>query len=62
VYKPSRTHVVTIALSKLLDIIEPTNVLDQTTNLNLFYTNPKWLNDVKELLRTSQIEGTFFVQ
>jgi hypothetical protein len=45
-YKPSKTHVVANALSRLLNIIEPTGVLDQTTNENLFYIVPKWLNDV----------------
>ncbi len=60
-YKLGKTHVVVDALSKLLDIIEPTNMPNQTTYLSLFYTKPKWLNDVKELLITSQIEGTFFV-
>jgi hypothetical protein len=61
VYKPCKIDVVANALSKLLDIIKPTNVFDQTTYLSLFYTQLKWLNDVKELLITSPIEGTFFV-
>jgi len=52
VYKPSRTHVVTNALSRLPDIIEPTCVLNQTTYANLFYIMLKWLNDVKEFLKT----------
>jgi len=52
VYKPSRTHVVANALSRLPDIIEPTCVLNQTTYANLFYIMLKWLNDVKEFLRT----------
>jgi hypothetical protein len=47
VYKPSRTHVVADALSRLLDITKPTSVFDQTTNVSLFYIGPKWLNDVK---------------
>jgi hypothetical protein len=46
VYKPSRTHVVANALSRLPNFIEPTGVLDQTTNANLFYIVPEWLNDV----------------
>ncbi len=28
----------------------------------MFYTKPKWLNDVKEFLRSSQIQGTLYVQ
>jgi hypothetical protein len=40
-YKPNRTHVVTNALSKLPNIIEPTGVHDQTTYANLFYTKPE---------------------
>jgi hypothetical protein len=51
VYKPSKTHVVANALSRLLDSIEPIGVLNQTTNASLFYTRPKWLNDVKEILK-----------
>jgi hypothetical protein len=47
VYKLGRTHVIIDALSKLLNNIEPIGVLNQTTNANLFYTRPKWLNDVK---------------
>jgi hypothetical protein len=57
VYKPGRTHVVTDALSKLLDITKPTGVLDQTTYASLFYTRLEWLNDVNEFLRTRQIDG-----
>jgi hypothetical protein len=50
IYKPGRTHVVTNALLRLPDIIEPIGVLDQTIDANLFYTGPEWLNDVKEFL------------
>ncbi len=50
-YKPSKTHVVADALSRLLNIIEPTGVPNQTIDANLFYTKLKWLNDVKEFLR-----------
>jgi hypothetical protein len=46
VYKPGITHVIADALSILSDSIEPTCVLDQTTNASLFYIRPKWLNDV----------------
>jgi hypothetical protein len=54
VYKLGGTHVLVDSLSKLLDIIEPTNhVLDQTTNIaTLFYAKLEWLKDVKEFLRT----------
>ncbi len=51
VYKPVITHVVIDALSRLLDITEPTCVFDQTLNASLFYTELEWLNDVKEFLR-----------
>jgi len=61
VYKPSRIHVVVDALSKLLNIVKPINVLDQTTYVDLFYIEPKWLKDVKEFLRTKQIEGMLLV-
>jgi hypothetical protein len=52
VYKLGKTHVVANALSRLLDAIEPTCVPYQTINASLFYTKPKWLEDVKEFLRT----------
>ncbi len=48
---PCKTHVVVDALSRLLDIIEPIGVPNQTTNASLFYTKLKWLNDAKEFLR-----------
>jgi hypothetical protein len=51
-YKPCRTHVVVDALSRLSDITEPTSVLNQTTNASLFYIEPEWLKDVKEILKT----------
>jgi len=51
VYKLGITHVVANALSRLLDITKPTGVLNQTTNVILLYTKPKWLKDVKEFLR-----------
>jgi hypothetical protein len=37
VYTPNRTHVVAYALSRLLDIIKPIGVPDQTTNASFFY-------------------------
>ncbi len=52
VYKPSRFHVVVNALSRLLDTTKPIGVLDQTKVASLFYIEPEWLNDVKEVLRT----------
>jgi len=48
-------------LSRLPNITKPTCVLDQTTNASLFYLELEWLNDVKEFLKTSQIEGTSYV-
>jgi len=41
VYKPGRIHVVVNALLRLSNSIEPTSVLNQTTNASLFYTWPK---------------------
>jgi len=52
VYKPSKIHVVANALSRLPYIIKPKGVLNQTIDANLFYTRLKWLNDVKEFLKT----------
>jgi hypothetical protein len=52
VYKPSKTHVVVDALSRLPKIIKPTCVPDQTTNASLFYIKLEWLRDVKEFLKT----------
>jgi hypothetical protein len=46
-YKPNIIHVVTNALSRLLDITKPICVPNQTTYASLFYTKPEWLNDVK---------------
>jgi hypothetical protein len=40
VYKLGKIYVIVNALSRLPDIIEPTSVPDQTTNVGLFYTNP----------------------
>ncbi len=51
VYKLGINHVVVDALPKLLNIIEPTSVFDQTTDASLFYIELEWLNDVKEFLR-----------
>jgi len=48
VYKPSKTHVVADALSRLSDNIEPTGVPNQTIGASLFYIGLEWLNDVKE--------------
>jgi hypothetical protein len=61
VYKPSRTHVVVDALSRLSNSIEPTCVPNQTTYPSLFYIGLEWLNDVIEFLKTRQIEGTLLV-
>jgi hypothetical protein len=61
VYKLGRTHVVVDALSRLLDSTKPIGVFDQTINASLFYTWPVSLNDVKEFLKTRQIEGMLLV-
>ncbi len=47
VYKPCKTHVVTYALSRLLNIIKPIGVPNQTIDASLFYTKLECLNDVK---------------
>ncbi len=51
-YKPSRTHVVANALSRLLDITKPIGVPDQITNASMSYIQPKWLNDVIFIKKT----------
>jgi hypothetical protein len=61
-YKLDRTHVVADALLGLPDIIEPTCVTNQTIDAKKIYTRLKWLNDVKEFLKTGQFEGTLSVK
>jgi hypothetical protein len=61
VYKPSRTHVVVDALSRLPNSTKPIVVPNQTMNVSLFYTWLEWLNDVTEFYKTGQIEGTLLV-
>jgi hypothetical protein len=51
VYKPCKTHVVVDASSRLLDITKPIDTFDQTIDVNIFFTEPRWLNDVKAFLR-----------
>jgi hypothetical protein len=62
VYKPSRTHVIIDVLSRVLNTTKPTVMPYQTINASLFYTKPQWLNDVKDFLKTGQIEGTLYIQ
>jgi hypothetical protein len=62
VYKLGKIHVVANALLKLPNITKPIGVPYQTINGSLFYIEPEWLKDVKEFLRTRQIEGTLSVQ
>ncbi len=62
VYKPSKTHVVIDALSRLPNITKPTSVSDQTTDASLFYIKPEWLKDMKEFLRIKKIGGMVLVQ
>jgi hypothetical protein len=50
-YKLGRTHVVINTLLRLPDSTKPIGVPNQTTNESLFYTRPKWMNDVKENLK-----------
>jgi len=61
VYKPRKIHVIVDALSRISGITEPTSVFDQTIDASLLYTGPEWLNDVKEFLKTGQLEGTLSV-
>jgi hypothetical protein len=61
VYKLGRIHVVVDALSRLSNSAEPTSAPDQTTYVSLFFIGPEWLNDVKEFLKTRQIEGMLLV-
>ncbi len=60
-YKLRRTHVFIDSFSRLPYIIEPTRVLNQTTNVSLFYAKLEWLKDVKEFLRIGHIEHTLLV-
>jgi hypothetical protein len=50
IYIPSCIHVVTNSLFKLLDTIELTGVLNQTTNATLFMFQLVWLEEVKNYL------------
>jgi hypothetical protein len=60
-YKPGITHVVANVLLKLPNITKFISVPNQTTNASLFYTKLEWLKNVKEFLKTRQIEGTFSI-
>jgi len=60
-YKLGITNVVAIALSRPR-ITKPINVPNQTIDVSLFYTKLEWLNNVKDFLRTWQIETTLLVQ
>jgi hypothetical protein len=52
IYKLGKTYVITDVLLKLLDVIKPSKVSKQTVGVSLFFTKPKWLNDVKMFLQT----------
>ncbi len=52
VYKPGKTHVVAYALSRSPNITKLIGMLDQTIYGIFFYIGIKWLNDVKEFLKT----------
>jgi hypothetical protein len=56
VYKLSKNHVVANVLSKLRDVIEPSRVLEQTTNASLFFIELEWLNDVRMFCYIEQME------
>jgi len=59
VYKLSRTHVAIHALSRLLDITRPIGVLNQTIDANLFYIEPKWMNDVKRFREYEKLKAHY---
>jgi hypothetical protein len=61
-YKLGKTHAFIDSFSRLPYIIKPTRVLNQTTNVSLFYAKLEWLKDVKEFLKIGHIEGTLLVQ
>ncbi len=61
VYKLGQAHVVGDALLRLPNITKPTSVFDQTTYASMFYTKPKWLNDVKDFLQIRHIKGTLSI-
>jgi hypothetical protein len=46
-YKPSKTHVVANAMSRLPNIIKPIGVPNQTIDASLFNTKLECFNDVK---------------
>ncbi len=51
VYKLSRIHVITNALSRLPNSTKPLGVFHQTIDASLFYIRHEVLNDVKEFLK-----------
>ncbi len=61
-YKLGKTRVIANAPSRLPGSIKTIGVCNQTTYASLFYIEPEWLNDVKEFLKTWQIEGTLSIQ
>jgi hypothetical protein len=59
VYKPTKTHVVTNALSRLPDITKPTCVPNQTMDASLFYIKLEWLNDVIFFLKNDRLRARY---
>jgi hypothetical protein len=53
VYKLGTTHVITDALSKLLDNSKPLGVPNQIVDASLFSIEPIWMEEVKTYLKTS---------
>ncbi len=49
VYKLCRTHVVVDALCRLLDSSEPLGVPNQTVDTSLFFIEPIWMQEVKNI-------------
>jgi hypothetical protein len=60
-YEPHKTHVVANIMLRLPNIAKLISVPNQTTYASLFYTKPKWFNDVKEFLKRGQIKGTLSI-
>jgi hypothetical protein len=51
VYKLGKIHVIANVLFKLPNVIEPLGVPEQTTDVNLFFIELEWLNDVRMFLQ-----------
>ncbi len=50
VYKPSRSHLMADALSRLHNQTEPIVIPDETSDVHMFTLQPEWLHNVYEYL------------